>query len=384
MVVVGKPQKEVIDREEEIEKLVKSLSDSSKQVNYALIGPRRIGKTTILLKVKEQLENNKIIVAYVDLSIYRFSPYDFAQNIMSQITRAYAKDLGKAEKASIVLGNLLKTLTKLKKLRLTLEPSIDEAGQFSIKIRPEIEETQDYKSVFLLAFDYVNEVSKKCGKRIVIMIDEFPSIIEFKRYSKLEAITEIFRSVLENRENVEYVVSGSRVHYMRDILGKGESPLFGHFVMVEVGPLPEEYAIQLYMQSAKSTKKEAEAAWKILGGHPYYLIMLAENRKPNESIEETYERILTSSSGALNLYVNYILKDDLGSSTKEARLMRILQAISQGNNTSSQIAKQVNLKLSRLPFYLQELEKYDLIERKEGKYRLKDKIVNDYFAKLQV
>jgi DNA-binding IclR family transcriptional regulator len=64
--------------------------------------------------------------------------------------------------------------------------------------------------------------------------------------------------------------------------------------------------------------------------------------------------------------------------------MRILQAISQGNNTSSQIAKQVNLKLSRLPFYLQELEKYDLIERKEGKYRLKDKIVNDYFAKLQV
>ena len=235
MVVVGKPQKEVIDREEEIEKLVKSLSDPSKQVNYALIGPRRIGKTTILLKVKEQLENNKIIVAYVDLSIYKFSPYDFAQNIMSQVTRAYAKDLGKTEKASTIIANLLKTLTKLKKLRLTLEPSIDETGQFSIKIRPEIEETQDYKNIFLLAFDYFNEVSKKCGKRIVIMIDEFPSIIEFKRYSTLEAITEIFRSVLENRENVQYVVSGSRVHYMRDILGKGESPLFGHFVIVEVG-----------------------------------------------------------------------------------------------------------------------------------------------------
>ncbi len=383
MVVVGKPQKEVIDREEEIEKLVKSLSDPSKQVNYALIGPRRIGKTTILLKVKEQLENNKIIVAYVDLSIYKFSPYDFAQNIMSQVTRAYAKDLGKTEKASTIIANLLKTLTKLKKLRLTLEPSIDETGQFSIKIRPEIEETQDYKNIFLLAFDYFNEVSKKCGKRIVIMIDEFPSIIEFKRYSTLEAITEIFRSVLENRENVQYVVSGSRVHYMRDILGKGESPLFGHFVIVEVGSLPEEYAVQLYMQSAKSTRKEAEEAWKILGGHPYYLIMLAENRKPDESVEETYERILTSSSGALNLYVNYILKDDLGSSTKEARLMRILQAISRGNNTSAQIAKQVNLKLTSLPFYLQELEKYDLIARKEGKYQIKDKIVNDYFTKLQ-
>ena len=382
--VVGKPQKEIVDREEEVGKLVRSLSDPSKHVNYALVGPRRIGKTTVLLKVKEKLERNQIIVAYVDLSVYRFSPYDFAQDIMSQITRAYAKDLGKIEKASVALSNLLKTLTKLKRLRLTLEPSVDETGQFSVQIKPEIEETQDYRSVFLLAFDYANEVSRKSGKRIVVMIDEFPSITEFKRYPKLEAIMETFRSILEGRENVEYVVSGSRVHYMRNILGKGESPLFGHFVMMEIAPLPEEYAIQLYMQSAKAERKEAEAAWKLVGGHPYYLIMLGENRKPDESVAETYERILTSSSGALYLYVNYILKEDLGSSTKEARLRRILQAIAQGQNASSKIAKQVKLQLSSVPFYLQELEKYDLIEKKEGKYWLKDKVVSDYFVILQI
>ena len=382
--VVGKPQKEIVDRDEEVGKLVRSLSDPSKHVNYALVGPRRIGKTTVLLKVKEKLERNQIIVAYVDLSVYRFSPYDFAQDIMSQITRAYAKDLGKIEKASVALSNLLKTLTKLKRLRLTLEPSVDETGQFSVQIKPEIEETQDYRSVFLLAFDYANEVSRKSGKRIVVMIDEFPSITEFKRYPKLEAIMETFRSILEGRENVEYVVSGSRVHYMRNILGKGESPLFGHFVMMEIAPLPEEYAIQLYMQSAKAERKEAEAAWKLVGGHPYYLIMLGENRKPDESVAETYERILTSSSGALYLYVNYILKEDLGSSTKEARLRRILQAIAQGQNASSKIAKQVKLQLSSVPFYLQELEKYDLIEKKEGKYWLKDKVVSDYFVILQI
>jgi AAA+ ATPase superfamily predicted ATPase len=377
--VVGKPSREVVDREEEIEKLVSSLADYSKHVNFALVGPRRIGKTTILLKVKEQLERKHAIVAYVDLSIYRFSPLDFAENIMSQITRAYAKDLGRIEKASTTLSNLLKTLTKLKRLRLTLEPSVDETGRFSIQIRPEVEETQDYRGVFLLAFDYANEVARKSGRRIVIMIDEFPSIIEFKRYLKLEAIIEVFRSVIESRENVEYVVSGSRVHYMRAILGKGESPLFGHFVIMEISSLPEEYAVQLFMQSAKADRKEAEAAWKLVGGHPYYLIMLGENRKPSESAEETYERILTSTSGALNLYVNYILKEDLGSSMKEARLTRILQAIAQGKNTASEIAKQVKLKLSSVPFYLQELEKYDLIEKREGKYWLKDKIISDYF-----
>lgn len=381
---VGKPQKIIVDREEEVTKLVTTLSNPSKHINYALIGPRRIGKTTILLKVRQELQKRKIITVYVDLSVYKFSPYDFAQNVMSQITNAYAKELGKIEKAQIILSNLMKTLRKLRKLSLTLEPTVDEKGQFSIQIHPELEKTQDYRSLFLLAFDYANEVSEKTSNRIVIIIDEFPSLIEFKRYSKLEAITELFRSVLENRENVEYVVSGSRVHFMKDVLGKGESPLFGHFVITEINPLPEKYAIELFMQTAECTREEAQAAWQLVGGHPYYLIMLGENRKPKENLRETYERILASPSGALNLYVNYILKEDLGSSTKEARMMRILQAISQGKDTASQIAKHVKLKLSSLPFYLQDLERYDLIQKRNGKYWITDKIVNDYFLTQQV
>jgi len=381
---IGKPQKEIINREEETTKLVDSLSDPAKDVNYALIGPRRIGKTTILLKVKEELERKGLIVVYVDLSVYRFSPYDFAQSIISQITKAYAKELGRMEKASIILSNLLKTLTKLKRLRLTFEPTLDEKGELSLQIRPELEETEEYRSVFTLAFDYANEVSRKSDRRIVTIIDEFPNLIEFKRYRKLEAIIELFRSVLENRENVDYVVSGSRVHFMKDILGKGESPLFGHFVILEIGQLFEKHAVELYMKTAKCSRKEAETAWRLVGGHPYYLIMLAESRKPQENLDETYNRILKSSSGALNLYVNYILKEDLGSSTKEVRLLRILQAVSQEKNTASQIAKHIRLKLSSLPYYLQELERYDLIEKRRGRYWITDKVVKDYFVATRV
>jgi len=96
--------------------------------------------------------------------------------------------------------------------------------------------------------------------------------------------------------------------------------------------------------------------------------MLAKNHKSKETMGETYRRILTSQSGALNLYVNYILKEDLRSTTKEARLIRILQSISTGKNTSSMIAKQVKLKLSSVTYYLQELIKYDLIEKRDAKY----------------
>jgi AAA+ ATPase superfamily predicted ATPase len=377
--VVGKPASEIVDREEEIATLITALSDPSKHINYALIGPRRIGKTTILLKTKHELEKKGMITVYVDLSIYKYSPYDFAQNIMTQITKAYAKDLGKIEKVAATINNLLKTLTKLKKLRFTLEPSVDEQGQFSIQIRPELEETQDYRSLFLLAFDYANEISSKSNKRIVIIIDELPSLIEFKHYPKLAAITELLRNILETRANVEYIVSGSRVHFMKTILGKGESPLFGHFIIIQINPLSKNHAIELFTKTAKCTQQEAETAWSLLGGHPYYLIMLAENRKPTEPLQQTYKRILTTPTGALNLYVNYILKEDLGSSTKETRLLRILQVIAQDKKTASQIAKHAKLKLSSLPYYLNELEKYDLTQKTDGEYTIKDKIIKDYF-----
>ena len=35
-------------------------------------------------------------------------------------------------------------------------------------------------------------------------------------------------------------------------------------------------------------------------------------------------------------------------------------------------------------YYLQELERYDLILKKDGRYRIIDKVVKDYFVAMQV
>jgi len=76
---------------------------------------------------------------------------------------------------------------------------------------------------------------------------------------------------------------------MRNSLGKGESLLFGHFVIIEVGALSKEHALELSIKSANCSLEEAGRAWN-LAGHPYYLIMLAENHKLGESYEETYKK----------------------------------------------------------------------------------------------
>lgn len=378
--IIGKPAVEPVNRKTEMSKLLEGLSSRRRNVNFALLGHRRIGKTTILWKVREELRERGLNVVYLDLSVYKYNPVELAQAVMSQITENYAKNLDKVEKARMTITNLLKTLSKLRRLRFTFEPSVDEKGQFSIGIRPELVETEDYSKVIALAFEYANEVSLKSKNRIIIIIDEFPTLVEFRRYPRLGNILELFRSILENRENVCYVLSGSRVHFMKEIVGSGDSPLFGHFVVMEVKELAEDDARELYMKVSNATIAEAKSAYSIVGGHPYYLIMLAENRRPGETVEETYKRILTSSTGALYLYENYVLKEDLGSSTKETRLLKILRSIALGNNTVSAISSRTALKATSLPFYINELEKYDLIERSNGKYFVTDKVLNDYLA----
>jgi len=73
----------------------------------------------------------------------------------------------------------------------------------------------------------------------------------------------------------------------------------------------------------------------------------------------------------------------LGSSTEEARLRRILKAIAQGENAASQIVRHVKLKLSSVPYRLQELERYYLIHKREKNNTITDKIIRDYFLATQ-
>ena len=66
--------------------------------------------------------------------------------------------------------------------------------------------------------------------------------------------------------------------------------------------------MELYSRTVEPQfENEAEGTYSLAGGHPYYLVMLAEARRKNETTKQTYERLLTTPTGALYLYVNYIL-----------------------------------------------------------------------------
>jgi len=352
-------------------------------VNYALLGHRRIGKSTILMEVKRILDRHeKVIVGYIDLGEFRHSPIEFAEALTESLTESYSETLPKSSKIIKSITLALSQIKEIQRLRARFVASVDESGNPRVGIDPYVKgRSEEYGKSLTNVFDYANDLSKISKKRVVIIIDEFQHVIDYKKIRELERILDIFKTVLERRTDVSFIVSGSRIHYLNDILGEGGSPLFGHFVIIDIKPLEKKYAIELFRKSSnfKLKKGEAEEAVEKVGGHPYYLVMLGEGRKKEEPIHDAYVRLLTTPTGSIYLYVNYLLTEDLGSNYKETNYPNILASLSNGEKSVSEISKDAGIRLTDLPRLLTTLIEYDIVQKDDKKYFISDKVVRDFF-----
>lgn len=372
---------EVIDRQEEVGDLLESLSSRTKSVNFALIGPRQIGKTTILRQLRKRLEEKGIVAVHLDFGVYRYAPIDFSEALIRNLLSEYASQLGSLGKVVARATSLFSGLKGLKHVRPVFEIGTDQPP--SLKVHLERAESNPREGLEL-AFRYADSLAKDSGRKVVIILDEFQHFVEFDSLPKLRGVLDVFRAALDARGDVSYVVSGSRVHFLRDVLGDGRNPLFGRFNIREVGELGEKYAKELFMKASGADEGEAGEAYELVGGHPFYLLALAENRKAGEKAATTYARLLTSPTGALRMYVNYILAEDLGPGLGGARFVKVLRALSGGPMAVSAISKSTGMRLTNLPWYLGRLTEYDLIGKKEGKYSIQDRIIRDYFVETNV
>ena len=110
MSIIGKPPEDLVDREDEVSRIVDAMADPKANANYALVGHRRIGKSTILAKVKKILnEDNQVIVGYIDLGEFRHSPVEFAETLTESLTVSYSKTLPRASKAVMSVKSAIRS-----------------------------------------------------------------------------------------------------------------------------------------------------------------------------------------------------------------------------------------------------------------------------------
>jgi len=372
----------IVDRDEILERLVTQLTRGGSKSNYALIGPRRIGKTAILEELERRLTRDNVIVARIDFSKYAYDPSEFSQALVSSLTESYQKILDSKSRLLAQVKHAVGEIKKLRRMRIEFDLALDAEGRPILTARPSLaREEPRHAESFEKAFSYASHLAAASGKRVVVLLDEAQRIVEWGKLNGMKAVMDQFRSIIDRLAEVCIVLSGSRVHMLRSIFGEAGSPLFGRFTIIEVGPLEEQDAITLYLNNApRADRDEAAEVYRLVGGHPFYLIVTAEAKRPNESTAERYRRLLTDVTGGLYLYANYILREDLGSRITETNYVKILRALAQDEKKVSEIAETTGLQMAWLTRYLTRLIEFDIVDKTNGAYRLKDKILRDYFA----
>jgi len=390
---VGKPAppEDLMDRKEEVRHIVTKMRSKGISYNLAILGYRRIGKTSILFKVKEILSRQgEIAVVYFDVKENMAEPKMFLTRLEKAIFDAYLEKLGfstkigtKASRATELFTKIREALTSKKVKSITANISSD--GIILPKIEFE-DKVVDYSASFLSVFKSATAFAEKSNLKFIIILDEFQDLSDLDRYPGLKDIFGLFRSVIQQRgKTVSFIVSGSRVHMLQTILGSGESPLFVHFERYSIQEMDRQNSLEFFnkylaAKKAKPNNKAAEQAYELVGGQPFYLMAIAEKLNYGDDINSVFQNLLTDSLGTLRLYAEYVLSEDLAGATGGPILKTMLQALSNDSEgyTVSELAKKISVSLEKLPRYLKPLIDADLVTKTGGRYAVRDKMLREY------
>lgn len=390
---IGSPSapKDLVDRKEELKELLSKMRSKSINYNVAVLGYRRVGKTSILVKLQDELsKDSNIIPIYFDIQKNMAEPKIFFTRLQKTIFDAYIQKLNGAQKvkakAKVASNAIMSIINAIKSKKITsMGAEISTDGT----VLPKIDfgdKKPDYTNVFYSVFKTLKVLSEESNMKFVVILDEFQDFTKLNRYEGLNEIFNLFRAVVQERGgNISYIVSGSRVHMLNEILNSGESPLFTHFEKMSIQGMDEKFSIELFTKYLKARKINVEKdipkkAFELVGGIPFYLMALAEAWNPNENIKDTFYHSLTNSLGTLKNYVDYVLAEDLGSIKGGPILRTILRAVAKSDDglSYSEISHKINVQMTKLPFYMGNMENSDLIEQVDKKFKIRDNIIREY------
>lgn len=227
------------DRVKETRRLKSNFEEG---LNTILISPRRIGKTSLVKKVKSTIDNPSIKVIMMDVYDCR-SEYDFLNRFASTLMKETASQM----------DNLLSTIKKflvrvVPKISYSPSPMVDYS--LSLNITP-----QNYQPEEILALPEV--IAQEQGIQMVICIDEFQQVGEFP---DTLSVQKRMRGVWQHQQNVSYCMYGSKKHMMTKIFQSKRMPFYQFGEITNLERIPKEdwipFIISRFAKKNKSISEE--------------------------------------------------------------------------------------------------------------------------------
>lgn len=240
------------DRESELETLIRNCQNG---IDTTLISQRRMGKSALIYRLFDEMEEQKIDFHTIYTDIYATrSLSDFIKFIAEAVLKAFPENSNFGRKFMVFIKSLRPMITY---------DSISGEPQVQILYQSEQEKEHTLKGLF----DFLDSQDKK----ILLAIDEFQQIREYPEKN----IEELLRTYIQRVKNIQFIFCGSKKHMMIDIFSNAKKPFYSstQFITLDKIPWDKYHAFISHLFELNGRKIESDAVDYILEWtkrHTYY------------------------------------------------------------------------------------------------------------------
>jgi AAA+ ATPase superfamily predicted ATPase len=321
------------DREVELARLTSLLARVQARAPewLAIVGPRKVGKTSLLLEWERRLADPRLACVIVDvMEVAPPSRELFRIYALRVVDRVLGDEAG---------AGLLDLASQPSSYRAVLQQS-PRFGRLPPNLRAEIlelpERSLDGPGI-TSCLELPERVAKALDLRLVIAIDEFQELAALEAARPRLDPFAMMRSIWQRHRHVAYVISGSARTMLTELVTSEHSPFFQHFSLMELAPFRRADAIAMLVDAAPPDRAIdrdlASRVVDVIGGHPFYLQLVGETltalRPPidDNAFKEALGQLLFVRTGRLALYFENEYRRAIGRSVLHAALLTAVAAV---------------------------------------------------------
>lgn len=330
------------DREKETERLLLNFRHG---VNTVLISPRRWGKTSLVQKVCGLAQSDKLKVVYLDIFSCR-SDKDFYDAFATAVLKQTSSKL------EDWLENIRLFLSRISpKISMGTDPTMDLS--VSLEVNPKSNDVDEI-------LQFPEKIAKKKGCNIVVCIDEFQQIAEFKDSKTFQ---KRLRTVWQLQRSVSYCLFGSKKHLMNELFEKKSLPFYKFGDVIYLSKIGTsdwvDYICGRFEATGKQISRElAERICRIVDNHSSYVQQLAwlvwihtDKAATEQNLEAAYRDIIDQNTPlfekqteSLTTYQMNFLRAVIDGVHSEFTTQEVLQKYRLGSSANVSIVKRALVK----------------------------------------
>ena len=332
---------ELFNRAHEISNLTKLLESTGENnaPDILLTGIGGVGKTVLLNKIKNSLDENYLVV-YMDFTY----------------SRSYQMN-------NVTIEGLLD---------FYCEKIIEESRLKDLFLTTDGFETDNMGFAFTLPQEIYNHNKDKIDG-VIIFIDEFQIIKELDDY--LDSFLWNFRGYVTEQRNVAYVLSGSmglQDNIISEIAGRNGA-FGGRMLTININPFTKQTTEDYLNEKAselKFTPEGFERFYKCTSGVPYYINVFARQLPANQDLDE--EKVIDAFDSNISLIASHLINEWNRLTIKEKDM---IIALLDGPLKRVDLAKKLGVKSGSLSDKLNKLQNLGLIQFINGEYEISEKLL---------